>query len=568
MCGIIGYIGRKPVVPVLIEGLRRLEYRGYDSAGVASSAGTPSSFGAAPASWTVWSKPSRTIRSTATTASATRGGRRTAGPPRGERAPPPGLHRAHRRRAQRHHRELPGAEARARGRGPPVRDGDRHRGRRPSRRVRMARGRARGGGPPGPRADTRAVRAGAAGDRRSAEAGGGSPGSADSGGRERGRLSRRVGRPRDSQPQPGRRVSRQPRDGRHHPRRRDLYRFHGCAGRRHHPAHQLGPGDGGEGRLPALHAEGDLRAAVGGPRNVRPGLPRRAGHPDRTAPGRHPRGHPGLRYVLARRPRGQVPDRAARDGAGGGGLRFRVPVPGPHRDADDAHGGHHAVRRDRRYARRASRGPRPRRRDHRHLQRRRQHGHPRGRFHRLHPRRTGDRGRVDQGVHLAARGPASAGPLSGPDPRDASGGGRAPAPGRPEPPAALARADPAMRGRREVGGATVPPAPELPVSRARHQLSDRPGGRAEAQGNLLHPRRGIPGGRDEARPDRPRRRADAGRDPAPGRLRLREDGVQPAAGQGARRPDHRGGRRPPAGPRGLDRFESGRTRHPYRRHPR
>ena len=35
MCGIIGYIGPKPVVPVLIEGLRRLEYRGYDSAGVA-----------------------------------------------------------------------------------------------------------------------------------------------------------------------------------------------------------------------------------------------------------------------------------------------------------------------------------------------------------------------------------------------------------------------------------------------------------------------------------------------------------------------------------------------------
>ena len=35
MCGIIGYIGPKPVVPVIIEGLRRLEYRGYDSAGVA-----------------------------------------------------------------------------------------------------------------------------------------------------------------------------------------------------------------------------------------------------------------------------------------------------------------------------------------------------------------------------------------------------------------------------------------------------------------------------------------------------------------------------------------------------
>ena len=35
MCGIIGYLGPRNVVPILIEGLRRLEYRGYDSAGVA-----------------------------------------------------------------------------------------------------------------------------------------------------------------------------------------------------------------------------------------------------------------------------------------------------------------------------------------------------------------------------------------------------------------------------------------------------------------------------------------------------------------------------------------------------
>ena len=35
MCGIIGYIGAKPALPVILDGLRRLEYRGYDSAGVA-----------------------------------------------------------------------------------------------------------------------------------------------------------------------------------------------------------------------------------------------------------------------------------------------------------------------------------------------------------------------------------------------------------------------------------------------------------------------------------------------------------------------------------------------------
>ena len=39
MCGIVGYIGPKSVVPTIIEGLRRLEYRGYDSAGIAVAGG-------------------------------------------------------------------------------------------------------------------------------------------------------------------------------------------------------------------------------------------------------------------------------------------------------------------------------------------------------------------------------------------------------------------------------------------------------------------------------------------------------------------------------------------------
>ena len=35
MCGIVGYIGQNEAAPVLIKGLKKLEYRGYDSAGIA-----------------------------------------------------------------------------------------------------------------------------------------------------------------------------------------------------------------------------------------------------------------------------------------------------------------------------------------------------------------------------------------------------------------------------------------------------------------------------------------------------------------------------------------------------
>ncbi|MBR4356121.1 MAG: hypothetical protein IKP96_06135 [Elusimicrobiaceae bacterium] len=34
MCGIIGYVGQKNSVPFIIDGLKKLEYRGYDSAGI------------------------------------------------------------------------------------------------------------------------------------------------------------------------------------------------------------------------------------------------------------------------------------------------------------------------------------------------------------------------------------------------------------------------------------------------------------------------------------------------------------------------------------------------------
>ena len=63
----------------------------------------------------------------------------------------------------------------------------------------------------------------------------------------------------------------------------------------------------------------------------------------------------------------------------------------------------------------------------------------------------------------------------------------------------------------------------LPLSRARHQLSDCARRRAQAQGDLVHPRRGLPGRRDEARADRAHRRADAGRGDRARGSRLRED---------------------------------------------
>ena len=42
MCGIVGYLGKRDSLPIILNGLKRLEYRGYDSAGIAYIMGLPS----------------------------------------------------------------------------------------------------------------------------------------------------------------------------------------------------------------------------------------------------------------------------------------------------------------------------------------------------------------------------------------------------------------------------------------------------------------------------------------------------------------------------------------------
>ena len=133
MCGIVGAVSPRNVVPVLIDGIRRLEYRGYDSTGLAViDGGEPSRLErlvstARVADLAAQAEARADHRLHRHLAHALGDARRADA---GERASAR-LRRRDRGRAQRHHRELRGAARGAQGAGLRLRHPDRHRGDRP-----------------------------------------------------------------------------------------------------------------------------------------------------------------------------------------------------------------------------------------------------------------------------------------------------------------------------------------------------------------------------------------------------------------------------------------------------
>ena len=309
---------------------------------------------------------------------------------------------------------------------------------------------------------------------------------------------------------------------------------------------RVGPGHDRAGRVRPLHAQGDLRAA-GEPRE-HPARPPARGGRDGPAPrpqsdrrgdeAVRPDRHHRLRHLVACGADRRVHARGAGPDPGRGGVRLGVPLPQP--------GGRRSlpgdrdlpVGRDRRHPGRGQGSQAAGRPDGRAGQRGGLHHRPRGRRRSLPPRRPRDRGGQHQGVQQPGRGArdgdAPAGPASlaerAPGPRAGAG---------PERPAGPDRVGAGASPRDRDAGRQVPPGPEHPLSRPGGQLPGGPRRRAQAQGDLLHPRRGLSRRRDEARPDRADRREHAGGVRRAEGRGLLQDRLQRGRGEGAEGSGHR-----------------------------
>ena len=148
MCGIVGYVGSRQATPIVFEGLKRLEYRGYDSAGIAVIQDGQI---ADPPRGRQAGQPGTALGSQAD-GGPDRHRPHPLGHPRqtlaDQRPPPPGLHRPGRRHPERHRRELSLAAPGTQGRGPSLFVRDRHRGDRPPGRTLFGPGTRPGNGRP------------------------------------------------------------------------------------------------------------------------------------------------------------------------------------------------------------------------------------------------------------------------------------------------------------------------------------------------------------------------------------------------------------------------------------
>ena len=351
MCGIIGYIGSKPVVPVLLDGLRRMEYRGYDSAGVAVVSPEGISLRRSAGKLvnlenTIRAEPVDGLYGVGHTRWATHGR------PSEENAHPHSdctgrivvvhngiienyLELKRELRSQGHdfktetdteivahlvEREMQG-------------DGLEH-------AVRRALTYLRG---------MFALVLVAAEDPDKIVAVRQRP--ACGGRARRRRVLRRLRHPDGAQPHPRRRVPRRRGDGGYHAVWCRLHRLRRPRGLEDDPASDVGSHRRREGRAQALHAQGDLRAAHRGSRHdpgsrltgSRPDLPGGPAYLRRNAAGTREGHDCRVRDIVARRACRQVPDRGPRAIAGRGGLRLRIPLSQSDRGREGAHDRHHSV---------------------------------------------------------------------------------------------------------------------------------------------------------------------------------------------------------------------------------